>query len=247
MRGEDAPAVLGLITIALTFASSPSTEAKTRILVLDVAGSALSKEEAGAIRDRLAAVVAKRKTVDVISSEDMRRLLDVEGQKQAAGCDGGSDCLAEIGAALGADGVMYASVAKLGDRFVVNISLVDPKNARAAGRDTFEADAVDKIDDELPASAARVFGSKPPPPPPSKPFPILTVGGGVVAVAGAAAAGVLGYYTYQAEQTVSDPNASGVKKARAVTDGQTEEVGAIASAGAFGIGAVVFLFGLFVE
>jgi hypothetical protein len=244
---QDAREVLTLVAaVALTLASSTEAPPKTRILVLDVAGNSLSKEEAGALRDRLAASVAKRKSVDVISSEDMRRLLDVEGQKQAAGCGGENDCLAEIGAALGADGVLYASVAKLGERFVVSLSLVDPKNARAAGRDSFEAESLDKIDDEIPAAAARVFGAKPPAPV-SKPFPVLTVGGGLVALLGAGAAGFLGWNTYQAAQTVNDPSASGQAKATALKNGQPYEFGALTSAGVFGIGAVVFVFGLFVE
>src|SRR5687768_11208088 len=103
------------LTTLIAAASTPANKAPTTVLVLDIAGTAITKEEAGALRDVLASELAKRRKYSVLTSEDVRRVLDVEAQRQAAGCEGESTCLAEIGAALGADRVLYGNVAKLGD------------------------------------------------------------------------------------------------------------------------------------
>lgn len=220
----------------------------TKILVLDVAGESLSKEEAGAIRDRLAAEVSKRRNVEVISSEDMRRVLDVEAQKQAAGCEGGDDCLAEIGAALGADRVLYASVARLGEAFVVNLALVDPINARSVGRDSFQAGSLADAAAQMPDAAARLFGR-----PRStrdaaaKGAPVVTITGGVITGIGAVAAGGFGIATFLAYDTVQTPGASGAQKQAALNNGPGYLTAALVSGGVVAVGGLVTVIGLIVE
>ena len=234
-----------LVLLAMLAAAGP-----TKVLVLDVAGESLSKDEAGAIRERLTAEVAKRRDVSVISAEDMRRVLDVEAQRQATGCAGESDCLAEIGAALGADRVLYASVHKLGEEYVVSLSLVDPSNARSAGRDSFQADSLSHAAEQLPDAAARLFGGPAATRAPQAGgggTPVITVAGGVIAGVGLVATAGFGVATFIAQDTLQNPRRSGADKQSALAQGPLYLTATAISGGVLAVGALVTLVGLIVE
>lgn len=66
-----------------------------------------------------------RRGVKVMSPSDIRALIGVERQKQLLGCDDDtSSCLAELGDALGADGVVTGNLGKFGDSFQLNVKIV---------------------------------------------------------------------------------------------------------------------------
>ena len=221
-------------------------KAPTRVLVLDVAGAAVTKDEGGALRDTLASELSKRKKYEVLTSEDVRRVLDVEAQRQAAGCEGESSCLAEIGAALGADRVVYGNVARLGSTLVVSLSVVDPSDARAFGRDTFQAGSVEEVGRLMPEAAERLFGRA------SAGTgdggaPVVTILGGVVTVIGLGATLGLGGTTFYFADALQNPEASADTKALALEHGPNLLVGTIASGVVLAIGAAVTIVGVVVE
>lgn len=72
--------------------------------------------------------------VDVISSDDVRSAVELEAQRQLAGCDSDS-CLAEIAAAMGAAVVLHGSIGPLGDELILTLNLFDSNNGMSAGRE----------------------------------------------------------------------------------------------------------------
>lgn len=240
---------VGLFLLALA-AASPAQPEPMRVLVLDVEGDSLSREEAGILRDTLAAELAQRRGIEVLSSEDVRRVLDVEAQRQAAGCEGQSDCLAEIGAALGADRVVYGNVGRLGEAWVVSLSVVDPNDARAFGRDTFQAASLEEIGRRLPESGARLFGrwrKSRPPQKPEKGAPVVTILGGTLLGTGVLATAGFGVTTWYLANTVQDLRAAPATKQFALDQGPTFLIATAASGGVLVLGAVVTAVGIIVE
>lgn len=235
-----------MLALALTtLLAAASSKAPTTVLVLDIAGTAITREEAGALRDVLASELAKRRKYSVLTSEDVRRVLDVEAQRQAAGCEGESTCLAEIGAALGADRVLYGNVAKLGDALVVSLSVVDPNDARAFGRDTFQARDAADASERLSESASRLFGK------PSRVVddgpPVVTISGGVVALLGAVGVAGLGGSTLYLLNAVQSPDAPPDTKAFALENGDNFVIATVVSGGVLLLGGVIALVGVIVE
>jgi hypothetical protein len=241
---------MSIAALALTalVASAPSAnataKAPTTVLVLDIAGDAVTRGEAGALRDTLASELAKRRKYSVLTSEDVRRVLDVEAQRQAAGCEGESSCLAEIGAALGADRVLYGNVARLGGALVVSLSVVDPEDARAFGRDTFQAGDVEEVGRMLPDAATRLFG--PPRGAASGGAPV-TITGGVITALGAAGVAGLGGTTLYLLGAVQDPGSSPETKQLALEQGPNFLIATIVSGGVLVIGGAIALAGVIVE
>jgi hypothetical protein len=231
--------------VLTTFVIAAPAKAPTTVLVLDIAGDAITRDEAGALRDVLASELAKRRKYSVLTCEDVRRVLDVEAQRQAAGCEGESTCLAEIGAALGADRVLYGNVAKLGDALVVSLSVVDPNDARAFGRDTFQVRDAQEASERLPESAARLFGK------PSRVAdagpPVVTISGGVVALLGAVGVAGLGGSTLYLLNAVQDPDSSPGAKQFALENGDSFVIATVVSGGVLLLGGVIALVGVIVE
>jgi hypothetical protein len=69
----------------------------------------------------------------VVTSTEIASLLGQERQKQLLGCaaDSGSSCLAELGSALGCDGTLMVSAAKIDDLVQIDVKVLASSDARA--------------------------------------------------------------------------------------------------------------------
>ncbi len=64
--------------------------------------------------------------VRVTTNREIAALVGFERQKQLLNCgDGGTSCLAELAGALGVDGLITGSLAKVGNGYVINLKVVD--------------------------------------------------------------------------------------------------------------------------
>lgn len=64
--------------------------------------------------------------VRVTTNREIAALVGFERQRQMLNCgDGGSSCLAELAGALGVDGLITGSLAKVGSSYVINLKVVD--------------------------------------------------------------------------------------------------------------------------
>jgi hypothetical protein len=68
--------------------------------------------------------------VVVLSEQDITEVIGHDKKKQLLGCTENTNCLAEIGGALGVDRLVHGTIGWLGRSLVVNLSSVDPKVVR---------------------------------------------------------------------------------------------------------------------
>ena len=110
------------------------------IAVTDLAARGVDDVAAAALTTEVTNVIAGMGVFSVISGEDIKRLISLEGTRQA--CTGAVDagCLAEIGGALGVDYLVYGEVARVGQTYSLSLSLLDTKKASAAGRSNRKVD-----------------------------------------------------------------------------------------------------------
>ena len=120
-----------------------STEPKRlKLLVLDVKAANPDDVDAGQVETLTSFIAARaaRFPFDVVSSADIRDMLELEGQKQEVGCDTTStSCLGEIAGALGADLVLSTRAGKLDAVYVIALQLFDARAATGEGRASVEA------------------------------------------------------------------------------------------------------------
>lgn len=192
---------------ALLASSASAADAKPRVLVLEPASEVVDKPTVNTIASLMLVELSKNPGLDVISASDVKRLAELEGEKQSMGC-ADSSCLAELAGAMGARYVVFGDVGKLGKLIILNLNLFDSAKATAVNRTTVQATGVEDLPAKLgpgvrelvaplfgaPANSAPVEVAKTEEPPKkeeasssSGPSPALTwglIGGGLVVMAG---------------------------------------------------------------
>lgn len=144
--------MLSLMLLSSLVAAEP-----LKVLVLDLQAENVPESTARIVRDEIAVDLGRDQRLDVLSTEDLRRVVSVEVERKALGCDEQS-CLAEMGQALGARYIVHGSVALLGSTTIIHLSLFDSGESRSVARETAEATNADQLLPELRAALARVRG-----------------------------------------------------------------------------------------
>lgn len=169
----------------------PDAVTQKRVVVLDLRNDGgVSKDTVRLIQDALTVSLTKKKSLEVVSSEDIRRIISLEADREAMGCSADASCLAELASALGAELVVYGSVGQLGMTTVINVSVFDSLRTRSVARETIEANTLEVIPDRIRGAVDAMLGKDP-----VNPFasPWLYAGPtlGVLGGAGAVVLGVL--------------------------------------------------------
>lgn len=102
-----------------------------RVAVYDLEAANVDAHVGRVVTESVVAEVRKLDRVVVVGMSEVRALLDLEAQKQLAGCSEDS-CLAEIADALGVDLVVTGTLARVGEEHVFGLKLVDARAARTA-------------------------------------------------------------------------------------------------------------------
>lgn len=154
------PLLFSLLVSASLLGSVPALARKVGVLPL-TGGAAVDGKTALALTEALAGEIARVPGTEVITQAQMKALLDLEAQKQLAGCSDDS-CMAQIGAALGVDELIGGSVSKVGESWLVGLRRVDVKTAgsRLADR-RFKGGTLDDVLDALPSLVAEVSQAAP--------------------------------------------------------------------------------------
>lgn len=196
------------------------TPAKPLVVVLNLETSGgVESSDAELVAGLVSKALTRGEHLEVVSADDIRRLADLEAQKQALGCDQ-SSCLAEIAGALGARYVVFGRMGKLGDVLLVQLNLFDAEEARAIAREDLRVASLSEVPAAIDPAVRRLAGPLLPedaraaasePPPPGSGGGLLSttllVTGGVVAGLGAAALLVGGVGALWANSVVEDVTA----------------------------------------
>lgn len=189
--------VLALPALALSCALS-AAPAGPKLAAPDWNVANVERSLASFYQDTLARGLRQR-GVQVVTSAEIATLLGFERQKQLLNCAAdGSTCLAELSSALGCDGTLMVSLAKLDSTLTANLKVLSAKDGHTVVETSVEADSQKgfqaKLDD---AAAALAEGLMPKAlgRPPSPKVPAIV--GAVLVVAGAVGVG-LAYSTQSA-------------------------------------------------
>lgn len=119
--------------IALTLASPAFAADSSGVAVLDIQGTGISPELLPTLTEILTVEIAEFGLYKVIAGRDIQSMLGFERQKDVLGCTDAA-CLAEIGGALGVDRIVASHVGMVGSTYVVNIKLINIRQADTEGR-----------------------------------------------------------------------------------------------------------------
>jgi hypothetical protein len=156
--------VLAILVVTSVLASAPEAPRKSNVdvLILVLKPIAVPAEEVrvvdGLIAEAVGDVVANWRGTPprVAVADDLRTLMNIHAEKEAAGCDD-TACLAEIGGALGARYVLNGSVGTLGGSAVLQLSLFDVENSRSVERASATAPKVAELTPHIRGVVERVL------------------------------------------------------------------------------------------
>ena len=134
--GSDALPSVSPVPATTTSAALPVL----RVAVYNFSRSDVDEHVSTVLTIALTNELRKLDRVSVIGMDEVRTMLDLEAQKQLAGCAADS-CLSEIAEALGADVVVTGSLARVGDNTYFAIKKIEQRTATVAGQFTRKLNA----------------------------------------------------------------------------------------------------------
>jgi hypothetical protein len=147
-------------TPAATNEAPPEKKKATRVLVMDLSNNGVEDRVIKTLSSLLTSELSTYPGLEVLSGADVRRLIELEMERQSAGCADDSACLAEVAGALGAEKVVFGDVGKLGDLMVINLTLYDAATNKSGRRSTLQAKNEEDLPGRLkPAIADLLFGA----------------------------------------------------------------------------------------
>lgn len=109
---------------------------ETSFAVFDLKPLGIDKEAADNLTQILAAELKKIEGASVISRDDIASMMQLEAEKNRLDCADETDCLAEVGGALGVDKLVVGHGGVLGETYVVSLRLIDTKEVTVDNRVT---------------------------------------------------------------------------------------------------------------
>lgn len=111
----------------------------------------------GALTASITSALADKPDADVVSQEDVRKMLSLEAERAVMGCDDEASCLAEISDALGARLVVSGRLTRVDRLFQLNLSVFDSTTATVAARKTVTGTTVDDVMEKVPYAVGQVW------------------------------------------------------------------------------------------
>lgn len=131
---------------------------RKKLLVTDLVASGVEPRVTKAVTQLIATDIARRDNFDVISGEDLRRMIELESEREALGCTNDASCLAEVAGALGAQRVVFGDITRLGSGFIVSLTLLDSTSATIVGRTSQQVEGEDRLAVMVPSLVAELLG-----------------------------------------------------------------------------------------
>lgn len=156
------------------------------VLVQELRGLDVPRDEVSWVNEKLIEALARQR-FEVVTGEQVASALGLERQRQLLGCAEGSSCSAEIALALGVDGIVSGSVAKVDGGFDLSVKIFSAQSGALLAAQSGVAVDRSAVSAKWSELVAALEGLPPPPTVASTAYapPVwLLVSGLVVAAAG---------------------------------------------------------------
>ncbi len=128
-----------------------------QVLVMNLTAIDVESGPAKLVEGLVADALSRHPQLNVMTAADIARLVELEGQRQAVGCEE-SSCLAEVAGAMGADFVIFGQVGRLGSIYIVQLNLYDAEAGRSVGREDLRTERIEDLAHEVEPSIDRLVG-----------------------------------------------------------------------------------------
>jgi hypothetical protein len=213
--------------LSLALAAQPAEPKVLNLSAPELTCVGLEPAKDSFLSEHLAVKFAEQPHVHLTSQKDMVAVLGLERQQQLLGCSK-ADCAAELAGALGVDALVTGQVARVGQRYQLDVKVLSGRDARplfvTSKTCATEEALVDALGEVATEAAARLWGLLGPAEAPAAPLRWAPFALTAVGVAAGVAGGVFLGQTAHAWSTLTGTSAlSLVDARRAQADGRRVE------------------------
>jgi TolB-like protein len=147
-----------LLVLAASLLAPPALaqgDDKPSLLIMAFTADGVPGRSATSAEDLTAAAFSRTGRFNVIAGADLEQMMQLESNKAALGCNEG-ECIAEIADALGADFVVTGRISRLGELFVLKLSVLKPAEAKTMVTETFQVKSIEDLAFELSMAGQRM-------------------------------------------------------------------------------------------
>lgn len=146
-----------LAAIAAVVLSANVASANDRVAVRSIGAKGVEASAAATIEGLLCSAIADQ-SFDVVCPSDIEALMQNKAQAVSFGasCDS-DDCLDQIAKIADAKKIVVGELSRLGDTFVLSLSLVDPAGDKVVNRASEKAAKLEEFLDKVPAVAKKLM------------------------------------------------------------------------------------------
>ena len=150
---------VGIAAAALLLPFSAGAE-RTRLAVLGLAAQGVDEDAGATLTSLLGTELTRLDRFEVLSVEDVKSLVAATQLAQVLGCEGPS-CSADLGALgsrLNAGRLVTGTVGLVGEKALLNLTLLDPAAGKVVNRASAEAASLESLPGEMRAAVLALFG-----------------------------------------------------------------------------------------
>lgn len=141
---------LGVTTLASCLALASSAEAAEKLLVQDLTAQGVEAPAASALSTATCHQLAKQKAIEVLCGDDLRAMMQWNAMAASFNNCKDDSCFETSAKAMEAGLVVSGSVAKVGQDFVLSLTLFDVKQAKSLARGEVKAGSVEALYKQVP-------------------------------------------------------------------------------------------------
>jgi TolB-like protein len=136
-------------------------EKSTKVAVRQFGAKGVEASQAGTIETAFCDALSKQ-SVEVVCSEDVKALMNIRQTDLGLGnCESEEECTKQVAKIAEASRVVTGEVSKLGDQFIVSVTMIDAESSKVVARASDKTGKIEALLDKLEGLAKKlVSGGK---------------------------------------------------------------------------------------
>jgi len=149
--------IIKCATVLALAVASPAFAAEEKLLLQDLIPQGVDTTYAAALSSATCHALSNRKGLDLLCGDDLRAL--IQWSQVATSLDACKDdaCLGAAARGLDAQLVVSGTVGKIGDGYVLSLSLLDAKAGRVRGRSEVKAASLEALHAQVAEAVSALF------------------------------------------------------------------------------------------
>jgi hypothetical protein len=158
MRIQKSTFVAGLMAavVILGLTGTAQADGKVRVAVRSFSPKGVDASVAATVETSFCSALANQ-NVDVLCPDEIKALVaQKQGELGLGNCDSDDECVKSIAKVSDAAKVVIGEVAKLGDAFILSVSIIDSKSGRVLARGSEKVAKVENLLDKVDGLAKKL-------------------------------------------------------------------------------------------